>query len=584
MLPLAPRESLVVSSRTKCTSRPINKDSSADDAHRGHLLLSQHGALVFASAVARRLSADVLILSEQRLRACSARDDVALQDLIRNAAARAANRPGAIGHITISSARGQGALLVQAVPLSSHWLGELFPGSVLVLLVDMRGQERWCRHTLQTRYDLTPAEATIVMRIPGSRGLKTIAEQLGISLATVRCHLQRAFEKTGTHRQAELVQLLAELGAGMGPPTKIRDVLARYGNYPVLDSQKMTPDLDWPLSGLAIKVSGDQDQSMLENTSSGPSPLLRFSSSEFPAPKRVEAWREVFGRALLRVNIEPLRRENFHAEATAIQAPGLGLLYGSTSPVHQGNSPELISSDDLGFGVVSASRWSASQLGRTHELQSNDGILMSFADVGSLTFAERCDLTVFSVPIAAMRPLIADLDAALARPVPAQTPALRMLMRYLDSMRDTQILLDPHAQGVVAAHVHDLLALVLGATRDAAQIAHMRGLPAARLHAIKEDVKQRLRRADLSIQQVAAAHGVSARYVQKLFEQQGTTFTEFVLGERLAHAHRLLRDPGQAALPISAIALEAGFNDLSYFNRRFRQRYGCRPSDIRFGQ
>jgi len=68
-----------------------------------------------------------------------------------------------------------------------------------------------------------------------------------------------------------------------------------------------------------------------------------------------------------------------------------------------------------------------------------------------------------------------------------------------------------------------------------------------------------------------------------LFESEGTTFTEYVLAQRLAHAHRMLTDPRRAVDKISTIASDAGFNDLSYFNRTFRRRFGATPSDVRMG-
>ena len=43
----------------------------------------------------------------------------------------------------------------------------------------------------------------------------------------------------------------------------------------------------------------------------------------------------------------------------------------------------------------------------------------------------------------------------------------------------------------------------------------------------------------------------------------------------------VLRDPRFAERTITAIAYEAGFGDLSYFNRAFRRRYGETPSDVR---
>ena len=64
-------------------------------------------------------------------------------------------------------------------------------------------------------------------------------------------------------------------------------------------------------------------------------------------------------------------------------------------------------------------------------------------------------------------------------------------------------------------------------------------------------------------------------------EHEGTSFTDYVLAQRLACAHRLLTDPRHATEKISAIALDAGFGDLSYFNRMFRRRYGETPSGVR---
>jgi AraC-like DNA-binding protein len=53
-----------------------------------------------------------------------------------------------------------------------------------------------------------------------------------------------------------------------------------------------------------------------------------------------------------------------------------------------------------------------------------------------------------------------------------------------------------------------------------------------------------------------------------------------VLGERLARAHRMLGDPRFADRSIGEVAMEAGFGDLSYFNRAFRRRYGASPSAV----
>lgn len=125
------------------------------------------------------------------------------------------------------------------------------------------------------------------------------------------------------------------------------------------------------------------------------------------------------------------------------------------------------------------------------------------------------------------------------------------------------------------------MAMALGATRDAAEVAMGRGVRAARLNAIKADIRAHLGERGLTLDAVAAREGVSPVYIRKLFEGEDTSFTQFVLEERLARAHRLLRDPRFAGRSIGALALESGFGDLSYFNRVFRRRFGASPSDIR---
>jgi hypothetical protein len=63
--------------------------------------------------------------------------------------------------------------------------------------------------------------------------------------------------------------------------------------------------------------------------------------------------------------------------------------------------------------------------------------------------------------------------------------------------------------------------------------------------------------------------------------ETGSTFSEYVLEQRLARAYRMLSAARFSGLAIGAIALEVGFSNLSYFNRTFRRRYGGSPSEIR---
>lgn len=101
------------------------------------------------------------------------------------------------------------------------------------------------------------------------------------------------------------------------------------------------------------------------------------------------------------------------------------------------------------------------------------------------------------------------------------------------------------------------------------------------LVAIKADIEIRLAQRDLSLRELAVSHGVAVRVLQKLFETEGCTFSEYLLERRLERARQLLHNATFAARSVSSIAFDVGFGDLSYFNRTFKKRFGATPRDVR---
>jgi AraC-like DNA-binding protein len=187
------------------------------------------------------------------------------------------------------------------------------------------------------------------------------------------------------------------------------------------------------------------------------------------------------------------------------------------------------------------------------------------------------------VPRAALTPFVGDIEQAATRLIPRDNEALRLLTKYLRILREEPTPTTPELRHLAVTHIHDLIAMALGATRDGAAIANGRGLRAARLRAIKADILEGLGSPELTETAVALRQHVTPRYIRMLFETEGVTFSEFVLGQRLMRAHRMLSNPRFAGVTITAIAFAVGFGDLSYFNRTFRRRFGATPSELRDG-
>jgi transcriptional regulator GlxA family with amidase domain len=190
-------------------------------------------------------------------------------------------------------------------------------------------------------------------------------------------------------------------------------------------------------------------------------------------------------------------------------------------------------------------------------------------------------MLVLRFPKARFAPLVSGIEDRCVRTVPRDLPALRLLRNYAEVAWDAQAKAAPDLQQCFVTHVYDLMAVMMGATLDSAAIAQERGMQAARLHAVKQDIDRSLASPSLSVAALALRHCCTARSIQRMFETEGTTFTDYVLAQRLARAHRLLGDPRRGPEKISAVALDCGFGDVSYFNRVFRRRFGAAPSDVR---
>lgn len=85
----------------------------------------------------------------------------------------------------------------------------------------------------------------------------------------------------------------------------------------------------------------------------------------------------------------------------------------------------------------------------------------------------------------------------------------------------------------------------------------------------------------LSPTRVASVFGITPRYVHKVISTSGHSFGELLMASRLEKARERLCDFHSKTEPVTQIALECGFSDLSHFSRSFRQRFGETPSNYR---
>ncbi len=186
----------------------------------GVVVLDREGGVTHATATARAMlrANNALILTARGLRAQQPEVNAALAAMVLRALGR--SRPAALPMAQAVRVPRWGLaspLLLHAIPLgvpgaSASWEEDR---AVLVLIVDPAWKRPPSQDLLKIAFDLTRTEAAVAILVADGHGLGSVADELGIRLSTVRTHLQRVFQKTGTSRQAELGRMIATVAAGL---------------------------------------------------------------------------------------------------------------------------------------------------------------------------------------------------------------------------------------------------------------------------------------------------------------------------------------------------------------------------------
>jgi AraC-like DNA-binding protein len=265
-------------------------------------------------------------------------------------------------------------------------------------------------------------------------------------------------------------------------------------------------------------------------------------------------------------------------------AVGLGRLEGTMRRIAR--TPRHVAADPSDMLCLALNRGPSSiacfQRGRDVVLNPGTATLVTNSHASDVVAkADNACFTV-SMPRDRLADFVADVEDLVARPLDPGNAALRHLRRYIEILTGPDGLgNDPALNEHVGTSLLDLVALALGAGRDAAQTARMRGQRAARVQEIVAEIRARFADPAFTPHQAARKIGLSARALQNLLQETGSTFTERVMELRLQKARAILANPRHNGIKIGDIAFACGFNEASYFDRRFRARFGASPTQFR---
>ena len=247
-------------------------------------------------------------------------------------------------------------------------------------------------------------------------------------------------------------------------------------------------------------------------------------------------------------------------------------------------TPKLIRSEDPEYfklGLQVSGVGVLSQDGREAGLAPGDFAIYDTSRPYELAFDDEFHMLVVMFPRQLLRVPAGDMRKLTARTVCGRQGVGALVTPLLRGVGERAA----SAQPAVAAHLSEAVLDLLTASY-AEQLECEAGVPpetrqAALLLRIRAFVEDRLSDPDLSPTVIASAHHISVRYLQKLFESEGTTASAWVRARRLERCRRDLADPGLSGRSVASIAASWGILDAAHFSRLFRSTYGRSPKEYR---
>lgn len=308
---------------------------------------------------------------------------------------------------------------------------------------------------------------------------------------------------------------------------------------------------------------------------------IRLATNDLSERDRVPFMRDFYGRAIMGLDIAPLTDAAFDMEMNVALLDQVGIASGRVSPIQANRTKSLVrdGNDNILIGYYTA--------GFLHSDLRNGGILVGKRDIIAMpldqpydwTFAGPGTTTAIHLNRKALAALIPKYDLDDISLLHSGRGVVDLLFPYADTVLNTSDIAGAAAT-LASKQILELAALILSEARHPDEIGASGSLRAARLAAIRRDLSMNFHNQGLSVNDMAIRHGVSVRYIQMLFEQDGMTFTKYLQKTRLDFAYaRLVNAPD--SVRVLDIAVEAGFTDLSTFNRLFRKQFGDTPSSLR---
>jgi AraC-like DNA-binding protein len=309
---------------------------------------------------------------------------------------------------------------------------------------------------------------------------------------------------------------------------------------------------------------------------------LRFTTDVLAERERLRYWREVICDTFVELECESAVANGFHASIDSSSVGEIQFSNIKSDAQRVVRTRSKIARSDKDYFLLSLQthgRGVLAQGGRTAVLGPGDFALYDTTQPYDLLFEDTFGQLVLRFPRNVVMGRLADAENLTAMRIVGNQGVGRLTSIFLQQLHAQLDELTPLAVAPLHANAVDLVATALA--EQAGSDGRLTESQVLLRRRIGLYIDRNLADPSLSCERIATDHGISERYLRKLFEKSSRSVSEWIWARRLDQAKRDLADPKKGHLSVTAIGYDAGFKDAAHFSRAFKTLFGETPSSWR---
>ncbi len=303
----------------------------------------------------------------------------------------------------------------------------------------------------------------------------------------------------------------------------------------------------------------------------------KWSTESCRDEDRETVWRD----ALMQISLPGARlldRDGFHGDVCSVTSP-LGIEFARVSSSAQTLSGVCVTRTPcLWLAVPLDGVFLVEQGGPPVSLRPGDILYGPAGHASTLRLPDHFAMLYLRIPQTLLHPRLLNLKVLSIGTLTCRAAVNRIFVKLLQSIvSELEELTVEHIRPIEVA----ISEFVISSLAESSALGCFDVAGASNFHRICQAIEQQLGNGELTLEDVSHQQHVSARYIQKLFQQANLSFSQYVRKRRLEHCRADLTSVAHRKLSISEICFRWGFNDAAHFSRSFRADYGTSPREYR---